>query len=78
MLSTHATAATMRGWTSLDILLLLYYNRFMAITPRKYRKDVIVVRLADGHKILVKRKAKQDGMRFSEAIRQAIQSWLGL
>lgn len=46
--------------------------------PEEYRKDVIVVRLADGHKVLVKRKAFRDKLTFSEAIRQAVQGWLGL
>ena len=45
---------------------------------KQYRRDVIVVRLADGHKILVKNKARINKLSFSEGIRQAVQSWLGI
>ena len=43
-----------------------------------YRKDVICVRLADGHKVQLAKEAAKRKISFSEAIRQAVQSWLGI
>lgn len=43
-----------------------------------YRKDVICVRLADGYKVMVSKEAKARKLTFSEAIRQAVQAWLGI
>ena len=45
---------------------------------RKYVRNQIVVKLADGHKILVSNRARKMKVSFSEAIRQAVQSWLGI